>query len=137
MLYADLIGKNNGVRQRLYKKILSHFFGVMWRMIIDGHMIVLPHKLGSIRLAVRNTPLGNIDKLRIDFNESRKMWKERPDLYGKQFVYHTNEHTGGKYIRLFHSHKNVLNRNTQIYKIHACEAQKKLYSTAFKNGKQY
>jgi hypothetical protein len=109
----------------------------MWKMILDGHRITLPHRLGSLELKTAKTPFNEPEKLKVDYAESRKMWAENPELSGKQAVYFTNQHTNGYYIFLKHSQKNLGTRITQIYKIHAGDTQKQKYSKLFASGKQY
>jgi len=136
MTYREFIGLGNGIYERRYKKILRHFFKVMWEKLINGDTIVLPHRLGTISLREGEVPFDKPEKLKVDFQATKEFWKEHPELEKEQYIFHTNDHTMGKYCFFRHSHKNA-SSSAMIYSLRSPKSIRKVYSEAFKNGKRY
>ena len=119
------------VNQKLFKAILTLFFKELVRRIIEESLVFrLPYRLGIIGIKKRpNRDIvydenGKLDykksKLKIDFGETNKMWKEYPELKAqKKVVYHENDHSGNTNVKIewnrFRTDKSRIVRNIKGY----------------------
>lgn len=77
--------KNSNVKvdYKVYKKIMTDIFELMFEEMIKGTLLLMPKKLGTISIKKKKTK-----KNSVDFNATR--------IYG-QTIYHRNLHSEGYY----------------------------------------
>lgn len=94
----------NPVVFSVYKKICEEVNqAVADKMVTENFVFVPPARIGNLsvkkfkrKLREKTTPSGDkILNLPVDWQATRMLWKEHPELKGKKVVYHTNEHTDG------------------------------------------
>ena len=135
-MYKDYRKMNpRGTRNYLYRtnyyKLLQAINERMKEYLIyDEGTLNLPEGMGSLYIVGQKKEYldadGNFKKsCRIDWKSTLEMWKGRPDLRGKQFVYHTNEHTNGIVYRVFWEKRFVRGKNKIFYNFEESSAFKK------------
>jgi hypothetical protein len=78
---------------------------IMEVIIKENLHFLMPYNLGKISVMMKKMdPITKMDDGKINrpinWKETNKLWADRPELHGKNFIYHTNNHTGG-YIAMF------------------------------------
>ena len=78
---------------------------IMDLVITKNFHFMMPYNLGKICIMMKKLepprilPQGRLNRA-IDFRETNILWKERPELKKKSYIYHENNNTGG-YIAMF------------------------------------
>lgn len=87
-----------------------------------GDKIHLSNKLGSLYLTkeergiVYNPETGTLtNKLPINILETRKLWKQKPELTNKVFVRFTNEHSNNFLFKLRYELNRAMYKNKRVY----------------------
>jgi hypothetical protein len=92
----------------------------------------MPYRLGSLGVIQQKKKIkfkadGSLDthNLRINWDKTMKLWKkEYPDCVkrtdykqykNKPVVYHTNEHTDGRYMKIHWKKKGICMKNKSVY----------------------
>lgn len=117
-------GTKNDLDLKKYSMILDDVLkGIADAMSHQMYDFKLPYSLGRI-ITRKYHPAVYYDedgepkiKRGINWPETRKMWEEYPELYKKQFVYFTNQHSNGYTF-------------TIIYRKRGCMFHNRLYYTA-------
>lgn len=137
-------GGTTQVRRVEFCRVASAFNMHMRDLILEGHEVKIPERLGTITVRGRkietefDEELGRISNQCIDFGETNKMWAKYPELkQKKQMVYHLNEHTNGVRYRYFWSRDRVLVENKLFYTMVLTRANKRKLSALIKGGKEY
>lgn len=88
----------------VFAKVINSFCKKFKQELFNGSILTIPGNLGRIYIRKRKLEFffkdnGEIDprqsRASIDYGKTNKLWKARPDLYKKKYIYHTNEHTNG------------------------------------------
>jgi hypothetical protein len=114
---------NLDVDWKTYKEVIwAYNEFISTKMIEEGSEIVLPRRLGTLRVKRRKT---NPNQKRIDFKKTRELG---------QTVYHTNKHSEGDYgIFIWNKRKpQAVFANKQIYKLQMTRTNKRNLSKAIK-----
>ncbi len=77
------------INKKDYKKVLKFFNKKLCKAVLEGHRIVLPARLGKIRIKKLKT---STKRLRYDYGHYNKTGQK---------LYHLNEHSDGFYGRWF------------------------------------
>lgn len=99
--YKEKHGRN--VDLATYRKICYAFNKMLVDDVLEGKIVKLPHRLGSLWIKKYKI---NLEKLAIDFKATKE--------YGKT-IYHLNEHSDGYEARWAWSKRNNLVRNLIYY----------------------
>ena len=109
------------LKRTLYTQLLREFFKFLRDQLLDeGIKLVMPYKLGTLQVVgVKDKPKvmknGKLSGVAINWQETRKLWEEKPELRNKEFVYYTNTHTDGYRFKFFWSKKNVPYNAKKLY----------------------
>lgn len=104
-----------------------------------------PFRLGTFRIAKKkhlfliDEPTGRLNKryIMVDWNRTLKLWKEKPELKGKTYNYHTNPETGGYYFKWEWSRRIAQFRNMHYYGFAPIGSNKHKLTKAIKQDTKY
>jgi hypothetical protein len=121
----------NGAVAEVNKKVME--------LIIKKNLqFIMPYNIGKISILmmkfkpVKKLVTGVLNRP-IDWKETNLLWKERPELRGKKFIYHMNTHTGG-YIGMFKWIKRTgYMKNALTYKFEAVKDAKRNVAKGLKD----
>ena len=109
------------VSQRDYLDTNYAFNEFLISLILEGHTVYLPERLGSLcvqgkkqkyRVDKNGKPIG----LSPDWVETKKLWDRNPKAKKeKKLLYHTNEHTNGYRYKILWSKLNMYVKNKNLY----------------------
>jgi hypothetical protein len=112
------------VDEKTFRDVIIYFNKRAMQMILeDARELILPYRLGSLRIVKCKMHIVN-NKLKVDFNTSRKLGKT---------IYHLNDHTDGYYYK-FHWRKIGCNaKNYKAYCLQPVREYKRKISQLIKN----
>lgn len=103
-------------------KILTMYYDLSIDDLIEGNEIILPNKLGSLKLSKRKCTVKIdpdtdevINTFPVNIAESLKLWKLKPELRGKKFVRYTNEHSKNYTFSLSYGFSKAVFTNKHLY----------------------
>lgn len=113
---------------RICKKFNQRIFSGM----VQGYIFKMPYRLGSLGVVQQKKKIkfkadGTLDthNLRINWDKTIKLWKEMypecikrsdyKEIKNKPVVYHTNEHTDGRYMKFHWKKKGTCLKNKSVY----------------------
>ena len=135
---------SNPVTDDEFKEISNGFNVFLVDKVIDGEVVKLPEKLGSLRMTGRKTKprinkeTGEVEGLSPDWKSTRTLWKQCEDCRKeKQIVWHTNEHTDGIRYSFKWSKTGVFIPNRDFYSLRMSRGVKDKFKQALAEGKEY
>ena len=107
---------------------------IMNEVAQSGYKFKMPYNLGTISVVMNETPPDK-NRLKIDWNETKKMWDKNPQTkIDKKLVYFLNQHSNGVYARYFFQKHHKCNQNMNLYSFIPSGGNKKLLSAAMRSG---
>lgn len=136
--------KSVPLTRKQYASLIKEFFLFLRDMIFDdGILFEMPFKLGSLQIVgVKDKPRtygnGQIFGVAINWQETRKLWEEKPELKGKQYIYYTNAHTNGYRYKFFWAKHKVpySSKNLYVFKI-SNENKRRIYENIMSGNHKY
>lgn len=100
-----------------YSSILNEFNKALVQEILyDSAEVKLPCNLGTLRIRKRKIDLSKANKLRPNWEETKKLWDSNPEAKeNKKLVYHLNEHRDGYKYKIYWDKKGSKVRNKSYY----------------------
>lgn len=103
-----------------YYKVIDLYCKFLANKLLLGKRVTLPNIMGSLCFLGKKANFkfdenGNIKGLPINWGETNKLWKDKPELKGKNYVYFTNEHTEGYIYSLKWSYKLARGKYKPLY----------------------
>ena len=125
--YVKLCTDNNEipVSNKEFTRIVVEFNKRVIQKIYEGFVFRVPFNLGSIGIVKSNTIVefgedGEIDPIKstisTDWGNTLKLWKKRPDLMHKKYVYHENLHSQGIRYKIMWKKLYMNDRLSKYYK---------------------
>lgn len=111
---------------------------IMEQVIKKNLQFIMPYNIGKISiLMMKFNPVQKLDNgtlnRPINWKETNLLWKERPELRKKKFIYHMNDNTGG-YIGMFKWIKRTgYLRNATCFKFEAVKDAKRKVAKELKD----
>ena len=132
------------IKRRVYLYLMRDFFKFLRDMLInEGIRFILPYRMGSLQVVgVKDKPKvygdGKIFGVAINWQETRKLWKEKPELKNKEYVYYTNTHSDGYRFKMFWSKKGVIihTKGVYVFKL-SRQNRKKIYLNIISGNDKY
>ena len=116
---------DNPVDAKTYSYIIKELNKRVIPKIYEGFVFQVPAGLGFIGVLESNTNIvfddnGQIDmtksNLSTDWGKTNKLWRDKPELKHKKYIFHENLHTGGRRFRIAWSRKYANLRAIKHYK---------------------
>ena len=131
----------NIVDVKTYKEISIGFLKFLGDKLLDKGEILLPEKLGFIRIYGKKPKMrikedNKINGLAIDWKATKEFWAEE-GMDANQYVYFMNEHTNGVRYKTVWYNSSFVVKNKNNYKFILCRAMKKSLANTIRNGKEY
>lgn len=116
---------------------------LMKRVIVDGDIISLPHRLGTLSI------IGLRFKISFDENNNVKglspNWKKTKELHDRcpeckeknQIIYNTNEHSDGIRYKFFWGRAGIMLQNKNFYTLKMSRENKRFLWKTILGGKEY
>lgn len=126
-----------------YSFLLSDFNYFLMEVVLAGHEVTLPKRLGSMKITGRIPKVtlgedGQIKGLAIDYQKTKQLWEENPQAKEeRRKVYHANSHSGKMIYKFNWSRKGVAIPNKTLYSLTVARANKRHLATLIKSGKEY
>jgi len=124
--------------------ILEGYNKLMVEKVVEGHEVVFPMKMGSLRIQGRKQVIqnwGNDGRLRgiaPDWGKTNQLWKSDPVAAAeKRLIYHTNLHSDGVRYKYFWSKRQVPAEFKTLYAFRIARDNKYLVTEAIRNGRAY
>ncbi|HUS90097.1 MAG TPA: hypothetical protein VMW91_12175 [Desulfosporosinus sp.] len=89
---------------KLFEAIAVEVFQAMVEELLDGEEVVLPNNLGKLHIGGNKPKDPNAKP--ICWAKTKALWREKPELTGKQFIYFMNFHSD-QYIYRFRWAKTI------------------------------
>lgn len=95
----------NPVNQQTYAKVIKTLNKKCIDLIYNGLVLNVPANLGFIGITESKTTVVFTDEGEIDMKKSsistdwcrtNKLWREKPELKHKKYIFYDNSHTGGR-----------------------------------------
>jgi hypothetical protein len=141
---AYRVYRKNGGRYDMheYLRIADQLMKFLVNLILNGDVINLPHSCGRlyIRGEMKEVQLdeeGKIKNLAVDWKTTKSMWERLPELKGKQFCYHFNEHSNGIINKLVWNHTKVYIEHSRLYQFQTSNILKKKIAELSFAGKEF
>jgi hypothetical protein len=138
------MGGSVEIDRSLYCKLANEFNKDIIALVMEGHQVRLPEKMGAVSIKGKkivteiDEDLGRISNQAIDFNETKKLWARCPECEErKQRVYHLNEHSDGVRYKYFWSKDRMLVGNKLFYTMIFTRTNKRDLSHLIQDGKEY
>lgn len=109
------------ITMSMVSKIINRYFELTASDLSFGNTVDLGGMLGDLyvvktkRKVYVNEEGDLINELPIDQYRTFNLWKEQPELKGKTFVRHINEHSDGFLFKLKHNKFHVQLKNKSVY----------------------
>jgi len=109
------------VDKKIIVKIVSRYFELAQDDLSHGNTVSLGGLLGDLylikikRKVYINDKGELVNKLPVDQGATNALWKQKPELRGKTFVRHLNQHSGGFLFKLKHHSFKVALKNKSVY----------------------
>lgn len=96
-------------QQPRYNKLIKEVNKKIINYLYQGFEVALPYKLGVLRInkiepiyVFNEDGTLNVKKssTRVDWGTTNKLWKEKPELANKTYIYHENYKTNGYYFKI-------------------------------------
>lgn len=139
-----------------YAKICTAFFKLLMEKVLDGHVVTLPFKLGSVyvrgvKYKIEQDENGNFKKINISWGKTRKMWEEVAKGMGltlkeymatvppqeRKLIYSFNENTGGYTYKIIWDKTEALAYNRHLYTLVFAKDNKRALHKKILSGKEY
>lgn len=138
-LYKEQGGKISNTN---FNRALRHWGTWAGDELLEGNKVTLP-MIGNVQ--IRSSEVAHLDnrpsakhKANINWQQTKKLWKLRPELDKKQFILHLNEHTSGRFyytkLLLTKTIKYALNISLDVK---LSKTIKRKLKERIKDGKQY
>lgn len=120
-------------------KIFARYFELTQEDLSFGNTVSLGKTLGDLyvvkvkRKVYINEKGELVNNLPIDQNATNILWRQKPELKGKTFVRHLNNHSGGFLFKLKHYLFNSNIKNKSVYCFKFSRALTEKLSTNIKN----
>ena len=134
-------GNKHDLDYKKYNSILDDILiGIANAMSMQMYDFKLPYSLGRI-ITRKYKPVLKYDdngepfvKRPINWSETKQLWVDYPELYKKQFVYHTNQHSSGYIFVIIYRKRGCLFHNRLYYTAQVNRAIKRSISNQITNG---
>ena len=129
---------------KTYLDIAYSFMKFIMFKVLEGHMVVLPERLGTINVQGRkqniriNSDTNQIIGLAPNWQATRDLWNRNAEAKKeKKMIYHTNDHTQGVRYKYRWSKKKILVENKMAYSLKFTRTMKRALAKRIKEGKEY
>ena len=136
--------EKNPVSDKEFREISNAFNLFLVDKIIDGEVVKLPERLGTIRVTGKkmqpriNPETGQVEGVAPDWKATKELWKKCPECKkDKQLVYHLNEHTDGIRYSFKWSKTGVFISNRDFYSLKVARSVKNKFKQTLAEGKEY
>lgn len=134
---VNLYNKSLGVKKNVYLKIVRAVLKRVVEYITTGNLVKI-NNIGMFYVATRKTWFikeGHIPN--VDYFRTRQLWDKYPEKRGKDFIYHLNSHTDGKFFKVKWSWKKVGTKFKALYKYHTTWSTRQHLTKAIKAGTEF
>ena|SRR5688500_17756935 len=136
---------SNPVSLSIYLKIAGGYLKFLMDKVLEGFRVQIAggFSMGilyirGIRPKIKYTKSGNLVGLCVNWVETKKLWKECPELEKKEYVYYTNEHTNGYKYNFVWKQEGMKIGNKTLYSYVAPKpAKRELYRLLTKENREY
>lgn len=131
------------ISRKEYKDICKEYIKVIVNLMLEkGQTIKLPYGLGELKirrsLTIPEFGLAKSDrKLKIDWFNTNKLWKDNPELRKVQYVYYLNEHSDGWYAVWHWTKFNTRIKGRRSYSFEPCWTNKRRLAKLMQQSKHY
>lgn len=125
-----------------YITITNNFFKFISNELLVKGVIILPERLGILRVIGTKTPIriedGDIKGLAPDWKKTKELWgKDTESKNKKKLIYHFNEDTNGIRYRFFWGTNKVYVENKSLYVLKMTRTIKRALVKSIRNGTEY
>ena len=132
---------DNPVDLSTFVKLNNKFALFIIQCIMNAETVYMPHGLGVIKVigkkVVPKITDKGIENLTVNWGATKKLWKEKPELEKKKFIYHFNEHSDGVRYRFLWSRANMKCKNSTFYTFKPSKRIRKELFANIKKGSEY
>lgn len=130
------------VEINVYLKIAIGFVKFLMSKIMEGHEVVLPSKLGIMKVFGKKQNLKVVNDTYVGLSpnwaKTKILWDKSPDAKRrKQLVYNTNAHSDGMRYKFHWSKVRSLVENKNLYTLIMTRANKRELAGRLKNGQEF
>lgn len=132
--------KRYNVPYKIRREIADKFFDYLFEIMLQGHKIKLPKRLGYLYIVGRKKNVyikgDNVFSKMINWKETNKLWAEKPETKEqKLFVYYDNYHSSGFSYSLQWDKEKCLITNKIFYKAFLMPKRRKQLCDYLHNNK--
>ena len=132
----------NSLDIKTYIIIATGFIQFLMKKVIDGNEIVLPARLGTLKVFGKKQNIrfvdGEVKGLSPNWCKTKELWAKSEDAKNrKQLVYNTNEHSDSMRYKFLWSKKRSIVENKTLYSLIMTRANKRTLAMNIRQGHEY
>jgi len=137
------LSSSNPIEKKDYTNICSLYHKFLIRKILEGNIVRLPAKMGTLcvtgkKQKIRRDEQGNIISLAPDWRKTIEYWKKNETAkQNKKIIYCTNEHSNGVRYKYLWSKKNVTVPYKNLYSLRLVRENKRAVRDAVLRGQEF
>jgi len=141
--YEEYKLTDEAVDLKTYLTITADYNKFLIEKVLEGHIVTLPSRLGTLCITGRRQNLkideeGNITGLAPDWVKTKELWKRDPEAAAqKKRIFHLNRETDNYRYKFLWSKVKVIVENKTLYALRMTRANKRAVHNKIKNGVQY